>query len=217
MSSKQNVYNKSSGAFNKLYISRKIMVDFLGNQGYDISNVSNFSHGDVHIMAKNSQLDMYLTNPDNNQKVYVKYYIIKELRPQNIHDLIDELFVLEEFIKKGDQLLIITKSPANKTMKSELEKVWSNSGIYINVISLLELQYNILNHVMVPTHIKLNDSEKQAFLTKYNIFKEDRIPEISRFDPVAKVLGVQPGQVCKIIRPSRTAIEGVYYRICINK
>jgi len=218
MATKGNSYNKNSGAFNKLYISRKNIIDFLEIQGYDITNVKNFSNNDIHIMAKNSQLDMYLTNPENNKKIYVKYYIIKELRPQNIHDIIDELFVLEEMLQKdGDQLLIITKTPANDTMKSELEKIWSNNSIYINILSLPELQYNILNHVMVPRHIKLNDTEKQEFLEKYNIFKEERIPEISRFDPVAKVIGLQPGNVCKIIRPSRTSIEGVYYRICINR
>jgi DNA-directed RNA polymerase I, II, and III subunit RPABC1 len=70
---------------------------------------------------------------------------------------------------------------------------------------------------MVPKHIKLNNTQKQEFLDKYNIYKEDRIPEISRFDPVAKAIGLQPGEVCKIIRPSRTSIEGVYYRICLNK
>lgn len=218
MSSKSGSYSKTSGAFNKLYVSRKILIEHLEKQGFETDDVKNFSHNDIHIMAKNDQLDMYLTNPDNNQKIYVKYYILKELRPQNIHDIADEIYVLEELLKKNqDQLLVVTKSHINDTMKYELEKIWSNSSLYINIISLQELQFNLLNHVMVPKHIKLNDTQKKEFLNKYNIFKEERIPEISRFDPVAKAIGLQPGSVCKIIRPSRTSIEGVYYRLCINK
>lgn len=217
MASKTTKYGKTSGAFNKLYISRKHLLELLENQNFNIDNVKNFSHNDIHIMAKNSQLDMFLTNDSNNQKIYVKYYIIKELRPQNVNDIIDELFVLEELLHKGDQLLIITKSHMNDTMKRELEKIWANNGLYVNLLSIQELQFNILKHEMVPKHIKLNETQKQEFLDKYNIYKEDRIPEISRFDPVAKAIGLQPGEVCKIIRPSRTSIEGVYYRVCLNK
>lgn len=218
MSSKKASYTNASGAINKLYTARKVLVEILEKQGFNVQDAKNFSHHDIHIMAKNSQLDLFLTNPENNQKVYVKYYILKELRPQNIHDIIDEIFILEELLKKeGDQLLVITKTSMNDTMKFELEKIWSNNRLYLNIMSLHELQFNVLKHAMVPNHIKLNDTEKQEFLEKYHIFKEDRIPEISRFDPVAKAIGLKPGEVCKIIRPSRTSIEGVYYRICVNK
>jgi DNA-directed RNA polymerase subunit H (RpoH/RPB5) len=210
-------YNKSSGSLNKLYISRNVIIELLETQGYDTENVKNFSHNDIHIMAKNAQLDMYLKNTSTNQKVYVKYYILKEIRPQNVHDIIDEIFVLEQHLHKNDQLIIITKSQINETMKTELEKIWSNDELYVNILNFNELQFNILNHVMVPKHIKLNETEKNEFLEKYNIFNEDRMPEISRFDPVAKAIGLKPGEICKIIRPSRTSIEGVYYRLCLNK
>lgn len=207
----------TSSAFNKLYISRKNLIELLEAQGYNAINYNNFSSNDVHTMAKNGQLDIFMTNDANGQRVYVKYYIIKDLRPQNIHDLIDEIFVLEELLQKGDQLLVVSKSKSNQTLKNEMEKIWANSSIYVNVLSIQELQFNILKHDMVPQHSKLNETQKKDFLTKYNIYKEERIPEISRFDPVAKAIGLQPSDVCRIIRPSRTAIEGVYYRLCVNK
>lgn len=216
MASKTTTYGKTGGAFNKLYVSRKILIELLENQGFNVENVNNFSNNDIHIMAKNNQLDMFLTNDTNNQKIYVKYYITKELRPQNVNDIVDELFVIEELLHTGDQLLIITKSFMNDTLKNELEKVWSNQNIYVNLMSIAELQFNILKHEMVPKHVKLNETEKEEFFNKYNIYKIERIPEISRFDPVAKVIGLQPNDVCKIIRPSRTSIHGIYYRTCIN-
>lgn len=39
-------------------------------------------------------------------------------------------------------------------------------------------------------------------------------PEISRFDPVAKTIGLRPGKLCKITRSSPTAVESNYYRLC---
>ena len=52
-------------------------------------------------------------------------------------------------------------------------------------------------------------------MTKFNITDKIQFPDISRFDPVARAIGLRPGEVCKIIRPSKTAITTNYYRICI--
>jgi DNA-directed RNA polymerase subunit H (RpoH/RPB5) len=41
------------------------------------------------------------------------------------------------------------------------------------------------------------------------------LPEISRFDPQALVVGLRPGDICKIDRSSVTALNTNYYRICI--
>ena len=40
------------------------------------------------------------------------------------------------------------------------------------------------------------------------------IPGISRFSPVSQVLGIRPGQLCEIVRPSKTSITSKFYRIC---
>ena len=69
---------------------------------------------------------------------------------------------------------------------------------------------------MVPKHIKLKSEEIEEFKKTYNIIKDSSIPEISRFDPIAVAIGLRPGEMCKIIRPSITAFDGIYYRICIN-
>jgi DNA-directed RNA polymerase subunit H (RpoH/RPB5) len=52
-------------------------------------------------------------------------------------------------------------------------------------------------------------------MKKYNIINKGQFPDISRFDPVARVIGLRPGQLCHIVRPSKTAIEANYYRICV--
>ena len=50
----------------------------------------------------------------------------------------------------------------------------------------------------------------------YNVIHDSNLPEISRFDPVALLLGMKPGQICKITRNSKTAIHAPYYRVCVN-
>jgi DNA-directed RNA polymerase subunit H (RpoH/RPB5) len=61
----------------------------------------------------------------------------------------------------------------------------------------------------------MSEEEVQDVMFKYNITNKINFPDISRFDPVARVIGLRPGQVCKIIRPSKTAIEAFYYRVCV--
>ena len=69
---------------------------------------------------------------------------------------------------------------------------------------------------MVPQHKILSSKDKEDFFKKYNIVNNNQIPEISRFDPVAQVIGIKPNEVCEIIRPSKTAVESTYYRTCVN-
>ena len=69
---------------------------------------------------------------------------------------------------------------------------------------------------MVPKHTKLTSEEAIKFRKDENINNDSQIPEISRFDPVALAIGLKPGDICKILRPSRISITSDYYRFCIN-
>jgi DNA-directed RNA polymerase subunit H (RpoH/RPB5) len=60
----------------------------------------------------------------------------------------------------------------------------------------------------------LSPSEDTTFRKKYNVNNDKEIPDISRFGSVARAIGIRPGQICKIIRPSKTSINSDYYRIC---
>jgi DNA-directed RNA polymerase subunit H (RpoH/RPB5) len=61
----------------------------------------------------------------------------------------------------------------------------------------------------------MNSIEVAEIMTKYSVKDKIQFPEISRFDPVARVIGLRPGDMCHIIRPSKTAIETNYYRVCV--
>jgi DNA-directed RNA polymerase subunit H (RpoH/RPB5) len=97
------------------------------------------------------------------------------------------------------------------TVRHLLEK----DGIFLIVINIKRLQFNILNHNIVPKHRTMTDSEVNAVMIKHNLLNITDFPDINRFDPVAVAIGLRPGKVCEIIRPSKTSIEGMYYRICV--
>ena len=129
--------------------------------------------------------------------------------------MIDDLFNLEEILKKDDTLFIIIKDEINETLTNELKHIWESDGIFIVIENIKRLQFNILDHDLVPEHTILPESEVVNIMKKYNITDKIQFPDISRFDPVARAIGLRPGQLCHIVRPSKTAIEADYYRICI--
>ena len=211
----------SSALISTVYTSRNIILDLMGKQGYNIEDYSNFSINEVNSMKQNNQLDMLLEKKEENpvtkrkNKIYIRYYLGKTIRPSNLQEMIDDLFNLEEILKKDDTLFIIIKDEINETLTNELKHIWESDGIFIVIENIKRLQFNILDHELVPKHTIVPESEVVNIMKKYNITDKIQFPDISRFDPVARAIGLRPGQLCHIIRPSKTAIEADYYRICI--
>ena len=212
----------SSALISTVFTSRNIILDLMGKQGYNIEDYANFSISEVNSMKQNNQLDMLLETKDENvttetpkRKIYIRFYLSARPAGKNIQEMIDDLFILTETLKKTDTLFIIIKDDPNETLINELKHIWESEGIFIVVESIKRLQFNILEHTLVPPHRVVNESETIEIMKKYNITNKVQFPDISRFDPVARVIGLRPGQLCHIIRPSKTAIEANYYRICV--
>ncbi len=209
----------TSVVISQIFKSRQIVLQLMEKQGYNVSDYSNFSLSEVITMQANNQLDMLLESKEpssaGGNKAYVRYYLEKTVRPANIHAMIDDLYVLSETLTKNDVLYIIIKGNANETLINELKHIWERDGIFIVVENIKYLQYNIHDHILVPPHTIINESKVNEIMIKYNITDKSQFPDISRFDPVARSICMRPGQVCHIVRPSKTAIEADYYRICV--
>jgi DNA-directed RNA polymerase subunit H (RpoH/RPB5) len=215
--------NNTSSIISAIYQSRNVLLEQLGTQGYEIADYAGFSVNEVNTMKLNNQLDMLLTIKDKDQKekgenvrkTYVRFYLTKALRPANLQEMIDDLFNVEEILTKNDTLFIVVKDEVNDTLVSKIRHIWESDKIFIVIQPLKRLQYNILNHVLVPPHRIMSNEEILKIKERYNIMSDTQFPDISRFDPVAQAIGIRPGQVCEIIRPSKTAINAPYYRICM--
>jgi DNA-directed RNA polymerase subunit H (RpoH/RPB5) len=210
----------SSGTVSALFKSRNILLQLLASQGMDVSNYTDYGVAEVQTMYVNNQLDMLLTTEKDvhpAKKVYVKYYLAKTLRRENINHMIDDLFYLEQVLQPTDTLIIVMKQEVNDTVIGILNEIWEKDGIFIVVHSLDRLQFNILEHQYVPEHVVLTGGEQEEVLKKYNITDTKQMPSISRYDPVALAIGLRPGQICKITRSSKTSVTSLFYRYCVAK
>ena len=198
----------------QLYKSRKILLELLKRRGFDVKGYDNFSFSELRVMNANKQLDMLLTNPTTNKKIYIKYHLATKIRPPYVYDYVEDLFNLEEVLTPSDDLIIIIKDKVNDTSVKLMKNLYITENIFCTILTLKQLQFNILDHSLVPPHRILSNEEINNIKTKYNITHNDQFPEISRFDPVAQAIGLRPDQVCEIIRGSKTAITTKYYRLC---
>ena len=201
--------NKPDEMIEKSFLQIK---EYLNLNNYNISAKKGF---DIIRSVKNTKTQIKVVYKDKdlieqNPKIYL-YYCYDTNVTKNVLDSI--IHKTDDSISEKDILLIVTKDYAS-TINDLLRTKYAN--YYINIYKIQELQYNILQHSYVPPHIKMNEFEKKELYIKYNIENDKQMPQISRFDPVAKAILLRPGEVCKIIRHDKISLQNDYYRICVG-
>jgi DNA-directed RNA polymerase subunit H (RpoH/RPB5) len=212
----------SSNKVLRIYKSRKTILELLEEyQNYDVSDYSEFSINEIDAMISNDQLDMLVKRKsegslEKEQKTYIKYYLqSKQIRPQTLDDIIEDLYLVENVLTKDDTLIIIIDDEPNDTIIAKLNYLYNTSGIFVVIHNIKRLQFNILNHKLVPFMSILSKKEVDELMQKFNLKSTNQLPEISRFDAQALALSMRPGDVCSIVRDSVTSIEYDYYRVCV--
>jgi len=209
----------------QIYKSRLNVLNILEDvYKYDIRDYSGFSINEIDAMVNNDQLDMLLSTRKKEEdeatttlihKTYIKYFINGTFNVNSINNIVDDLFAMSDTLKKEDCLCIIYDGEPNDTILSHLTYLYESSNIFVVVHNLKRLQFNILEHCLVPKVSIMNETEIEQMKKQYVIENLKQLPEISRYDPQALAICIRPGQVCKFIRNSPTSLETPYYRLCI--
>jgi DNA-directed RNA polymerase subunit H (RpoH/RPB5) len=213
---KKNIENKK---IISIYKSRETLLNILSSRGYIIDDYQGFDINDIHSCVNNNQLDMLVKTADNTNKVYIKYFLEKSCKSSQIYEIMRNIFTNDssdpESLFDHDDLIIVIKDEPNDTIQKLQQTIYLQENKFITIININRLLFNILEHSYVPMHVALSEDEKQKIMVKYNITNDTQFPEISRFDPVAQVIGLRPGQLCEITRASKTAIISKFYRRCL--
>tara|TARA_B100000900_G_C20555368_1_gene706585 strand:- start:737 stop:1492 length:756 start_codon:yes stop_codon:yes gene_type:complete len=147
----------------------------------------------------------------------------------------------ETLFDKEDSLLVIINEPVSDNITDNIETTYKaglselKSGINpeltkemktsnfevgiqyfrnIHIFHIDTLIHNLLQHTLVPQHIPIRHKQEiQKILSETNA-ELYQLPVILRTDPIAKLVRLCPGDICKIIRTSEKCGESVYYRVC---
>ena len=126
----------------------------------------------------------------------------------------DIVSILENIMKPNNSnrcLLILDGVKLTSAAKSD---IFTYFPTYIfESFELSHLQFNITKSDIVPKHKILSDEKVEKIIKKYKMEKKE-MPKILYEDPVARYLGMLPGQICKINRISENGGKVNFYRIC---
>lgn len=204
----------------KLHKSRVNLLRQCESLGYNVSEHMDVSNLEVDKLYVNNKLDMIIENNKKN-KIYIKYSFPTDKKnntftKKDLDNVKDELFDVENTLTKSDILIIVVDDEPNDSLITRMKYLYEQEGVFIVIHNIKRLQYNVLEHSLVPESTILSDDELKELMVKYNIRDLSQIPEVSRFDPQSLAICLRPGQVCKYTRKSVTSLEHEYYRVCVN-
>lgn len=207
----------TSNIIHRISNSRNNILDILEkHQEYDANDYKEFSIHEIDTMYTNDQLDMLLTHKLDNKKIYVKYALSsKPMRAPTIDNYIEDLFQIESILTKNDTLLVILLDEPSENIISHIKHLYNNEGYFVVILTINRLQYNLLEHELVPSLEILTEQDKQQVFKQYNIKNSKQLPEINRFDPQALAMCMRPGDVGRFTRKSVTSVDYDYYRVCV--
>lgn len=193
---------------------RRHLLSMFGALGFDVSSYVDASPAEIAAMIATKQLDMDLVPSDPSKRaVYVHFHHGKGPRSTLIYEILEDQYLSGKRPKTADTL-IISQDPANDTLQRTLHSVWAQHGVLINVVGLSSIQFNIMQHTLVPPHRRLTEEEAQSVREEYGISNSLQLPTISRFGTVPVIIGLRPGEICEITRSSPTSLKSMFYRIC---
>jgi DNA-directed RNA polymerase subunit H (RpoH/RPB5) len=210
----------------EVFRARAVLLGQLAERGFDISDYASAGAEEVAAMYEHDQLSMTLRRPSDGVRARVVFHIYKALRPPNVAAYIESTFTSEDSTDGGfeepttelramDELVIVSKLDPNDSLVAALDRAWADDKMYVTIRSLASLQYNVMEHVLVPPTSIVPAAMQSVLMKRYQADKP-KMPTVSRHDPTSIALGLRPGQFCSIIRPSRTSIVGKYYRLCVQ-
>ena len=136
----------------------------------------------------------------NNDSVYSIYIINSELSSVVKNSSLDNYLSNNVNIHKIIIVKVITKKACN-----QLNTEYRNTEFIFEH----ELMEHIPSKVFIPQHQLLSPEEKNELLEKFN---ENNLSEIFTTDVMSRYYGAKSGDIFRIIRPSITAGNNIFYR-----
>ena len=137
------------------------MLNLAERRGYNIDQYKDFNIPEVATLFGTCNLDILLTNPETQEKLYFKYHLKTKISKTHIQDYIEDLYNVEELLGPQDNLIIVGKDKPNDTLINVLDMTYKNDEYYVNIYYMNDYLYNILDHVLVPPHNIISDDEKK--------------------------------------------------------
>jgi DNA-directed RNA polymerase I, II, and III subunit RPABC1 len=122
----------------------------------------------------------------------------------------------EDALNPADtELVVILMEPIAESFHAAALNAYNTKKLRVSFFQAHTIVNNPMEHVLQPKFEFLPSSEHAEFQKSNNIKDLKHLPLIKfHEDMIARVMGLLPGDIVKITRPSSSAGEYISYRIC---
>jgi len=200
--------------------SRSTILEIVEDRGYNVDSYKNVSPDDLlKLITTSTQLLTIVatkTIEDVVKRCVVVYWVEGAARLR-VESEVNSLYDTEKdnHYNPTDEIIIILSEPYNEIFNIQASKQWVTRKALISFFNLKNIISNPRKHVFVPEHRKLSSEEIATIMSSLHLKSKSELPHIKyHVDMQARVLGMVPGDIVEIKRPSETC--GVYtaYRVC---
>jgi DNA-directed RNA polymerase subunit H (RpoH/RPB5) len=207
-----------------LYRSRRTLLNILKQDEYVTTQYETFGPWEIEAMAAAGPqaLQMTMKRPvegsrPNTVRVMFSLTKLKQKLSTFISDLTDAEKSTDTIDPATTEVIVIVLEDVADVFHTAALNAWiSDKKIRIRFFKAHNLILDPREHVLVPPHIKVPPEEHAELLKQSYIRSKMNLPFI-RFheDMIGRIMGLLPGDIVKITRPSPAA--GLYdiYRVCV--
>lgn len=206
--------------------SRYTILQILEDRGYDTSDYSHISPDQILELAGgttdagNKALDIHVDarpgGPATCENAVVIYQIVDRLRTHlntYLRDLYDAT-LRKDAMKYTTDVIILLNEPYNEAFDKAALQMWQTNKGRLTFFHIKQVVVHLGRHELVPPHRKLSPEEARAELERWRITQRSQLPLIKHHDIQSRILGLVPGDIVEVLRPSATAGVSRVLRIC---
>jgi len=198
--------------------SRNTVLDILEDRGYDVLPYRNVAPDQILTLLEGNprSLDILIKKkPDSaapSERAAVVYMIQDRLRSR-LGTFTRDIYETDE-LTRADDIMVIVNEPWHESFDKTSLQMWQSQKARMTFFHIKQVVVHPGRHVLVPPHRKLNAEEAKAEMTRWSVTQKSQFPLIKHSDIQAKLLGLVPGDVVEILRPSPTSGIARVLRIC---
>jgi DNA-directed RNA polymerase I, II, and III subunit RPABC1 len=206
-----------------LYRSRQTLIKLLADRGYNTKAYEKFGPVEIAAMAAAAtgaagagsfrmDLERQTTEPISNCRVVYSINRVKNRLNSFLEETTSEGEPLDP---QTTELIVILLEPVVESFHAAALNALAKDKLRVSFFQAHTIVNNPMEHTLQPKFELLPKSQHAEFLKQNKIKSIANLPLIKfHEDMVARIMGLLPGDIVKIIRPSPSAGEYITYRVC---
>ena len=209
-----------------IWRSRKTVLDMMEARNYITSAYRNHSPKEITYMMgplEGQGLRMDLPHKEGAKKCVVHYYLPKiKNKLKNYLEAMNDPEKAEYLNPETTEVIIMVTEPVVDTFHAAVLENYIKHRSRVFIFQIQTLVNNPSKHVLLRkadgsyNHEKVPAEDGAELMKKWYMKSKSQFPIIRFHDDMqARYLGLVPGDIVKIVRPSLSAGEYTLYRVCV--